>query len=86
MDITGQGNHLGQSGATALARHLCLADRNFFGYELWQLAQGTGADLLWRMKKNMRMACEKRFPTALSERVYPSERDCGTKPTASCCG
>ncbi len=30
---------------------LCLADRNFFGFELWQLAQATGADLLWLMKK-----------------------------------
>jgi hypothetical protein len=28
----------------------CQADRNFFGFGLWQLAQGTGADLLWRMK------------------------------------
>jgi hypothetical protein len=41
---------------------LCLADRNFFGFELWHLAQGTGTDLLWRMKKNMRMACEKPLP------------------------
>ena len=55
---------------------LCLADRNFFGFELWQLAQGTGADLLWRMKKNMRMACEKRLPDgSYLSRVYPSERD-----------
>jgi hypothetical protein len=55
---------------------LCLADRNFFGFELWQLAQGTRADLLWRMKKNMRMACEKRLPDgSYLSRVYPSERD-----------
>ena len=55
---------------------LCLADRNFFGFELWQLAQGTGADLLWRMKKNMRMACEKRLPDgSYLSRVYPSVRD-----------
>jgi hypothetical protein len=55
---------------------LCLADRNFFGFELWQLAQATGADLLWRMKKNMRMACEKRLPDgSYLSRVYPSERD-----------
>jgi hypothetical protein len=39
---------------------LCLADRNFFGYELWKQARATGADLLWRVKKNMRLACEKR--------------------------
>jgi hypothetical protein len=55
---------------------LCLADRNFFGFELWQLALGTGADLLWRMKKNMRMACEKRLPDgSYLSHVYPSERD-----------
>jgi hypothetical protein len=55
---------------------LCLADRNFFGFELWQLGQATGADLLWRMKKNMRMACEKRLPDgSYLSHVYPSERD-----------
>jgi hypothetical protein len=55
---------------------LCLADRNFFGFELWQLAQATGADLLWRMKKNMRMACEKRLSDgSYLSHVYPSERD-----------
>ncbi len=55
---------------------LCLADRNFFGFELWQTAQATGADLLWRMKKNMRMACEKRLPDgSYLSHVYPSERD-----------
>jgi len=55
---------------------LCLADRNFFGFELWQLARGTGADLLWRMKKNMRMAYEKRLPDgSYLSHLYPSERD-----------
>ena len=55
---------------------LCLADRNFFGFELWQLAEGAGADLLWRMKKNIRMACEKRLPDgSYLSHVYPSERD-----------
>jgi len=55
---------------------LCLADRNFFGFELWQLARGTGADLLWRMKKNMRMACEKPLPDgSYLSHVYASERD-----------
>jgi transposase IS4-like protein/DDE family transposase len=55
---------------------LCLADRSFFGFSLWQQAQGTGADLLWRMKKNMRMACEKRLPDgSYLSHVYPSERD-----------
>jgi hypothetical protein len=55
---------------------LCLADRNFFGYELWKQARATGADLLWRVKKNMRLACEKRLPDgSYLSRIYPSERD-----------
>ncbi len=48
----------------------------FFGFEMWQLARATGADLLWRMKKNMRMACEKRLPDgSYLSHIYPSERD-----------
>ncbi|MFE6057112.1 IS4 family transposase [Kitasatospora sp. NPDC056446] len=31
---------------------LLLADRGFYGFELWQQAQAGGADLLWRVKKN----------------------------------
>ncbi|MGA8085770.1 MAG: IS4 family transposase [Terracidiphilus sp.] len=55
---------------------LCLADRSFFGFEIWKLARGTGADLLWRMKKNMRMAHEKLLADgSYLSRVYPSERD-----------
>ena len=55
---------------------LCLADRQFFGFEMWKQARATGADLLWRMKKNMRMACDKRLPDgSYLSRIYPSERD-----------
>lgn len=55
---------------------LCLADRQFFGSELWSLARDTGADLLWRIKKNMRLACEKRLPDgSYLSQFYPSERD-----------
>lgn len=55
---------------------LCLADRNFFGFELWKQARATDADLLWRMKKNMRMACEERLHDgSYLSHVYPSERD-----------
>jgi hypothetical protein len=34
---------------------LCLADRQFFGHALWQAAAATGADLLWRVKRNLRL-------------------------------
>lgn len=55
---------------------LCLADRQFFGYQLWKQARATGAELLWRVKKNMRLACEKRLPDgSYLSRIYPSERD-----------
>ena len=55
---------------------LCLADRNFFGFALWQQAQARGADLLWRMKKNRRMACESRLPDgSYLSHVFASERD-----------
>jgi hypothetical protein len=37
---------------------LCLADRQFFGYALWQAAAATGADLLWRVKRNLRLPRE----------------------------
>jgi hypothetical protein len=55
---------------------LCLADRQFFGFELWTLAGETGADLLWRIKQNRRLACEQRLPDgSYLSRIYPSERD-----------
>jgi hypothetical protein len=55
---------------------LCLADRQFFGFALWNQARETGADLLWRIKKNLRLACEERLPDgSYLSRIYPSERD-----------
>jgi hypothetical protein len=55
---------------------LCLADRQFFGFALWSQARDSGADLLWRIKKNMRLACEKRLPDgSYLSRIYPSQSD-----------
>ena len=55
---------------------LCLADRNFFGFALWNRARATGAQLLWRVKKNMRLAVEQRWPDgSYRSRIYASERD-----------
>src|SRR3990167_11537619 len=34
---------------------LCLADRGFSGYPLWQVASQTGAQLLWRIIKNRKL-------------------------------
>ena len=33
---------------------LLLADRGFYGFRLWQEAAATGADLLWRVKTNLK--------------------------------
>jgi hypothetical protein len=55
---------------------LCLADRQFFGFALWNLARQTEADLLWRIKKNARLACDKRLPDgSYVSRIYPSDRN-----------
>lgn len=55
---------------------LCLADRNFFGFRLWNQARGSGADLLWRVKKNLRLPREKMLPDgSYLSRIYASQRD-----------
>jgi hypothetical protein len=55
---------------------LCLADRNFFGFALWNQGRATGADLLWRVKKNLRLRMEQRLPDgSYRSRIYASERD-----------
>src|SRR5215213_7873404 len=55
---------------------LCLADRSFFGYALWQAAVETGADLLWRVKGNLRLPRETVLPDgSYLSTIYPSDKD-----------
>jgi len=55
---------------------LCLADRLFFSYKLWQKAASRGADLLWRVKRDMRLEMEKRLPDgSYLSHVYVSSSD-----------
>lgn len=55
---------------------LCLADRNFFGFELWTRAKGAKADLLWRVKKTVKFSCLKRFRDgSYLSQIYPSTKD-----------
>jgi Insertion element 4 transposase N-terminal/Transposase DDE domain len=55
---------------------LCLADRGFFGFEMWKQAAATGAELLWRVRKNIRLPCEKRLPDgSYLSRIHPSQQD-----------
>src|SRR3954471_17005294 len=72
-------------GETTLARAvlaalrpgmLCLADRQFFGHALWRAAAGTGADLLWRVKGNLRLPREAVLADgSYLTTVYPGEAD-----------
>jgi hypothetical protein len=55
---------------------LCLADRNFFGFALWQQARATGADFLWRVKKNLRLPREKGLADgSYLSTIYASDKD-----------
>jgi len=59
-----------------VAGMLALADRNFFGYEMWNLARARGADLLWRIKKNARLKREKILPDgSYLSHIYPTQSD-----------
>jgi hypothetical protein len=72
-------------GETTLARGalpalgpgmLCLADRQFFGHALWREAAASGADLLWRVKRNLRLPREAVLADgSFLTTVYPSEKD-----------
>src|SRR3712207_4814730 len=72
-------------GETTLARAvlaalrpgmLCSADRQFFGYALWQAAASTGADLLWRGKRNLRLPREAVLPDgSYLTTIFPSDKD-----------
>jgi len=68
------------AGEQALARALLgslhagmllLADRNFYGYQLWNAAAGTGADLLWRVKASLRLPVARPLPDGSWLSVIP---------------
>lgn len=55
---------------------LCLADRLFFGFDLWQQARKSGADLLWRVKTGRILAPVKQLSDgSYLSKVYPSDKD-----------
>jgi hypothetical protein len=70
-------NTLAKSVLSALHKGmLCLADRGFFGFQMWRRALTTGAQLLWRVKKNLRLPCEKRLADgSYLSHVYASDKD-----------
>jgi hypothetical protein len=55
---------------------LCLGDRNFFGFQLWNDARRTGADLLWRVKAGSRFVRDDELSDgSYLSHIYPSEKD-----------
>jgi hypothetical protein len=55
---------------------LCLADRLFYGHELWAKALKTGAQLLWRVKDNLRLPVEEPLPDgSYLSTLYANEKD-----------
>jgi hypothetical protein len=55
---------------------LCLADRFFPAYELWRKAAQTGAELLWRVRKNARLELHQRLADgSYFSRIYRSTSD-----------
>ena len=54
---------------------LCLADRAFVSFELWRTATASGADLLWRVRKNQVLPCHERLPDgSYVSRLYASPK------------
>ncbi len=41
---------------------LVLADRNFYGFKLWQTACASGASLVWRVKANLKLEVQQMLP------------------------
>jgi Insertion element 4 transposase N-terminal/Transposase DDE domain len=68
---------LAQDVAPALQKGmLCLADRFFPSYQLWQKAAQTGAELLWRVRQNARLEVDHRLPDgSYLSRIYPTTCD-----------
>jgi len=72
---TGEGTLAAPLLSQLQAGMLCLADRNFFSYERWNTARATGADLLWRVKKNLRLPVKKRLSDgSYLSTIYPTEQ------------
>lgn len=51
---------------------LCLADRYFYGFVLWEQACAQGAELVWRVRSNIRLPCHEVLKDgSFLSRIYP---------------
>lgn len=53
---------------------LCLADRGFYGVQMWEQAAASGADLLWRISSTIRLHDEERLGDGSYRARLRSER------------
>lgn len=62
---------------------LCLADRGLSSYDLWRAAAATGAQLLWRGKKNLVLPIERSFPDgSYLSTIHPGAKVRGARAPA----
>jgi len=55
---------------------LCLADRYYLGFEFWETARATGADLLWRVKSRHILEPQQQLPDgSYLSKIYPTQYD-----------
>lgn len=55
---------------------LCLADRYYYGYDLWKKATETGAQLVWRGRSDLILPCVKQLKDgSYCSVLYPSTKD-----------
>lgn len=55
---------------------LCLADRGFFNFKLWNQALQSGSDLLWRAPNNTVLPCLERLEDgSFLSQLHPSQND-----------
>lgn len=55
---------------------LCLADRLFPSYKLWKSASQAGGDLLWRVRKDVRLDVDQRLRDgSYLSKIYPTPTD-----------
>lgn len=54
---------------------LCLADRYYYGFEFWNQARSTGAELLWRVGEKLRLPVEERLADgSYLSHIYPKDQ------------
>lgn len=69
----GEGDLAGELWGSVGEGMLLLADRGFWGFQAWKAASSSGAELLWRVRKNLVLAVEEVLEDgSYRSRIYDS--------------